>query len=796
MSTLAWPVTYLTFNDYPDRFTQGDRSSTLLLNRHAVGGMLRCKDPNVPGSEYSHFFGLGQYALEGRRCCGYYWNHGIQEFGLAGIDTSKVVGAYLWGHCYFYANTLGDIGASAGAMAIYIDSESTSEPIWDHVAKPMYYEVIDQNYLSALDSGHYSSLDEYYVWRYDSLPQAISENRAINVTKAVKYIMSHANQDSLGIFVKSTSGQGQLNIPAEENYSVGLGYRLLLTIVYTDTMPPVISNISAANIGLTTANISWTTDESTISKVIYGLSGNDNLSVITPGYVTSHSMPLTGLQKGTQYSYRVISVDLAGNADTSTSGVFTTKSAPIFSTLSSDMTNSVKEDYPYGDTVSAIDPDNDTLIFAVLAGPAGLAVGNATGIIIWTPVNSQVGSHPVSIKVTDIDGLTDTLSFNVAVVNTNDAPVFTARPDTAGKQDTLYSYTAIASESDAGDHLIYRLIVKPFGMVIDSSTGLITWTPVSAQVGDTNVTVVAVDDSGATATQSYRLHVFNIQISSVPDTNATEDSLWKYVVSVADSGNNFLSYTLQTRPWNMTISRDTLRWTPRNADVGVHTVKIKVSDGKGGEVFQTFRLYVANVNDAPFFILLKPASDTTITEGDSITFKAAAIDFDPGDTVFYLWLVDSLVAGSADSCVVRTGLASAGVDTVKVIATDGSMVQVEHKWVLTVLEKTGLEKTGRKRPVTFALEGGYPNPFNPSTEIRFTVPAGEGVIVKRHVTLRIYNAAGRMVKTLADGRTEPGYYSAVFDGKARNGCALGSGIYYCIMKAEGFEATKVLLMMK
>lgn len=69
-------------------------------------------------------------------------------------------------------------------------------------------------------------------------------------------------------------------------------------------------------------------------------------------------------------------------------------------------------------------------------------------------------------------------------------------------------------------------------------------------------------------------------------------------------------------------------------------------------------------------------------------------------------------------------------------------------------------------PYQFVLERNYPNPFNPSTKIRYAVPS------KTFVTLKVFDILGKEVKSLVNEAKEPGYYEVEFDGSK-----LSSGVY-------------------
>lgn len=76
------------------------------------------------------------------------------------------------------------------------------------------------------------------------------------------------------------------------------------------------------------------------------------------------------------------------------------------------------------------------------------------------------------------------------------------------------------------------------------------------------------------------------------------------------------------------------------------------------------------------------------------------------------------------------------------------------------------------------LIGNIPNPFGSSTTIRFQVPQDPGNLDRgQWITLRIYNARGQWIRTLADGVYPPGYYVVPWDGRDANGHAAASGVY-------------------
>ena len=95
----------------------------------------------------------------------------------------------------------------------------------------------------------------------------------------------------------------------------------------------------------------------------------------------------------------------------------------------------------------------------------------------------------------------------------NQTPTITSTPITTATVDEPYTYDVDATDPD-GDTLTYSLTTNPTGMTIDSATGLINWTPTSAQIGDHNVTV-EVSDGKKSTTQSFTVKVYDILTSIV-----------------------------------------------------------------------------------------------------------------------------------------------------------------------------------------------------------------------------------------------------------------------------------------
>jgi hypothetical protein len=95
-----------------------------------------------------------------------------------------------------------------------------------------------------------------------------------------------------------------------------------------------------------------------------------------------------------------------------------------------------------------------------------------------------------------------------------------------------------------------------------------------------------------------------------------------------------------------------------------------------------------------------------------------------------------------------------------------------------------------KTPEASYLAQNFPNPFNPMTRIDF------GMSAPGTVSLRIYDAAGRLVRALAEGPRPAGRYHEAWDGKDGRGASVSSGVYFYRLDAGSFTQTRKMLLVR
>ncbi|MCL4708998.1 T9SS type A sorting domain-containing protein [bacterium] len=101
----------------------------------------------------------------------------------------------------------------------------------------------------------------------------------------------------------------------------------------------------------------------------------------------------------------------------------------------------------------------------------------------------------------------------------------------------------------------------------------------------------------------------------------------------------------------------------------------------------------------------------------------------------------------------------------------------------TAVEEKAQEES--QLPASYELEQNYPNPFNPSTTIAFALPK------LSEVTLKVFDASGREVATLVEGRLLAGRHEVVLDARP-----FSSGVYFYRLQAGEFSQTRRLTLVK
>jgi hypothetical protein len=103
---------------------------------------------------------------------------------------------------------------------------------------------------------------------------------------------------------------------------------------------------------------------------------------------------------------------------------------------------------------------------------------------------------------------------------------------------------------------------------------------------------------------------------------------------------------------------------------------------------------------------------------------------------------------------------------------------------------TGIADGPHPRLSDLALLGNYPNPFNPGTSIRYSVPEAQQVRVE------VYDVAGRLVRSLVNRVESPGVREVAWEGSDNDGRPVSSGIYFVRLSGDRRVASRKMVLIR
>lgn len=160
---------------------------------------------------------------------------------------------------------------------------------------------------------------------------------------------------------------------------------------------------------------------------------------------------------------------------------------------------------------------------------------------------------------------------------------------------------------------------------------------------------------------------------------------------------------------------------------------------------------------------------------------------------------DVTVVFAARATAATDGPRTTRVRVDPIVLTDGALVPDglgdecdanPNEWDPSQVHPTSVSSEDRP-PSRYGLGGARPNPFNGRTEISYSVPRDGD-----HVTLRIYDIRGRLVRTLIDEAGHSGRWTVVWKGQDDRGRSVASGVYFYRLEAGSFESTRKMAHVK
>ena len=187
-------------------------------------------------------------------------------------------------------------------------------------------------------------------------------------------------------------------------------------------------------------------------------------------------------------------------------------------------------------------------------------------------------------------------------------------------------------------------------------------------------------------------------------------------------------------------------------------------------------------------------SESLDVDGDSIDYIVyAKIGQYPAEEIFdttatsYSILYEDIAEGAfenitGNAATVRFSVwAHDGIDSVKAGGED--RILYVNRYDYLSIESEGI-------PDEFALHDNYPNPFNPTTQIRFDLPE------MSNATLTIYNMIGQKIRTFNMQNAQAGYHALTWNATNDYGAPISAGVYLYQLQTDGFVNTKKMILLK
>ncbi|WP_165356314.1 tandem-95 repeat protein [Sphingosinicella sp. BN140058] len=316
-------------------------------------------------------------------------------------------------------------------------------------------------------------------------------------------------------------------------------------------------------------------------------------------------------------------------------------------------------------TVGAVDPDGDPLHYSIIEGnEAGLFTIDAGGVVrtVRPAGDADVGALQLRIEISDGHGGSASLVVPVVIVGTNDAPETAGDSIAAVEDGAVVTGQLAASDGDGNGGLVFSAAGEAAGFVLeaDGSWSFDPSDPAYQDLGAGETRVITLpysvsDPLGVQVTSAVLITVSGT--NDVPAFTAVpaeviqlfEDSAPAVIAGwgAFDADGDTLVFTIVSGNDGGLFRIDpsgglTTTRPSTDADVGLHTLQLQVSDAQGGTAIADIVVDVINVNDVP---VAQPASAEAVEDHAPVSGALQAVDQDRDATLTFSLLTP--VAGLA-----------------------------------------------------------------------------------------------------------------------------------------------------
>lgn len=442
------------------------------------------------------------------------------------------------------------------------------------------------------------------------------------------------------------------------------------------------------------------------------------------------------------------------------------------------------------DFASSLDVDaaGNVLVCGTVSGAPATIKYNSSGTRQWFKVMGSAGS-PSRIRTDGSGNVYVTGNFSSA------GDIYVVKYDASGNQIWLQTWNGPANNADYSRDMVIDLLgnvlilgdtkdpgplfINNFVTLKYNSAGVFQWAQtynryseaaISLTIDKANniiVTGKSSPSSGALddiATVKYNPSGVQqwAQIYNGPANNFD----YPFGIAADTLGNIVVAGTSQSSPLGTAItikynSAGTQQWIKNFSYNDSVTHNLSLSIDPAGNIYTIAQARYSNA----FYLIANKYNSSGTQQWQKVNSGGSA-----QNTLFYRKMVS--IDNSGSIFTAGSNYVSPTVDNLMII-----------KYCQDI--PVGISSINAEIPKSFSLKQNYPNPFNPMTKIKFDLPSS------LNTKITVYDILGKEVKTLINGKLNPGAHEVDFDGSN-----LPSGVYFYKLETESFTETKKMVLIK
>ena len=452
------------------------------------------------------------------------------------------------------------------------------------------------------------------------------------------------------------------------------------------------------------------------------------------------------------------------------------------------------------------DIDEDDLTLSV-SGNIEIEVTIVGAGVLFTAPENWYGNEVLTFTVNDNQTrLTAEDNVNIVVLPVNDAPFFTSTPTLVVMENEIYSYSAFADDIE-NNSLTFAATVLPNWLSFTSEIGLLAGIPTNEEVGQHNITITVTDGFILNPIeQSFVINVINVnnppEINFPPQFQFEEDltSIYDFSQYISDIDNSLdelsLSWSGNTNidivldDWEVTFSSNIENW------FGEEVVTFYIDDNETRSKSNNLRdissqsilVNCISINDQPELLNWLPfETDFSVIQDSTITFLVQAEDVD--SELNYQWFVENtLIENETESSFVYTFNELGNINIETIISDEDN--QISQNWNIQVNEISNTNQDTDIVPIITQLHQNCPNPFNPTTTIKYDLKESA------FVQIDIFNTKGQKINSLVNQSQDAGHKSIVWNGTDLQNNKVSSGLYFykLILNGKAHSMKKCIML--